>query len=42
MNDIFTPAISGFIFTQDLTLDRGTGHACGALNLGCEMAIKGK
>jgi hypothetical protein len=42
VNDIFTSVISGFIFMQGSTVGRGSGHACSALNLGCEITIKGK
>ena len=42
MNDIFTSAISGFIFMEGSTAGRGTWHACSALNLGCEITIKGR
>jgi len=42
MYDIFTSALSGSIFMQGSIVGRGTGHACSALNLGCEITIKGK
>jgi hypothetical protein len=35
MNDIFTSALSGFIFVQGSIVCRGSGHACSALNLWC-------
>jgi len=39
MNDSYISLFSGIIFTQGSVIDRETGHACNALNLGRGITI---